>query len=391
MIRCWGGNVYENDIFYDLCDRKGILVWQDFAMACAIYPQDTAFQDRLGSEVRQVVRRLRQHACIVLWAGDNECDQKYLRARRRDPNTNVLTRLVIPAVLRDEDGSRPYLPSSPYVDEVAFPTGERYLPENHLWRSDYYKDPFYTTAPCHFVSEIGYLGCPEAESLRKFLSPDNVWPFEGNDEWRAHSTSAIPDVHLADYRVGLMARNASSLFGGLPDTLDEFVFASQSAQAEALKFFVEMFRLAKWRRTGILWWNLIDGWPQMSDAIVDYYFTRKRAYEAVKRSQALVCVLAHEPAGGRQEFAVANDTRVDQRVEFVVRDVDTDAVLLEGVAIALADAVTAIGHVSAESGQQRCLAISWDSALGPGRNHYLGGSPPFALARYQSWMAKAGL
>ena len=125
MIRCWGGNVYENDIFYDLCDSKGILIWQDFAMACAIYPQDTAFQDRLGAEVRQVVRRLRQHPSILLWSGDNECDQKYLRARKRDPNTNLLTRRVIPDVLRDEDGSRPYLPSSPYVDEIAFPTGER--------------------------------------------------------------------------------------------------------------------------------------------------------------------------------------------------------------------------------------------------------------------------
>jgi beta-mannosidase len=69
MIRCWGGNVYEDDLFYDLCDRMGILVWQDFAMACAVYPQDRPFQDRLRSEVRRVVRRLRQHACIALWAG----------------------------------------------------------------------------------------------------------------------------------------------------------------------------------------------------------------------------------------------------------------------------------------------------------------------------------
>ena len=241
------------------------------------------------------------------------------------------------------------------------------------------------------MSEIGFLGCPEPNSLRKFLSPDKLWPFEGNDEWRTHSTSAIPEVHLADYRVGLMARHAQSLFGALPETLEEFAFASQSAQAEALKFFIEMFRLGKWRRTGILWWNLIDGWPQLSDAVVDYYFTRKRAYEAVKRSQALVCVIAHEPEQGWQEFAVANDTRADVSVEFVVRDVDTDEVLLEGTAKSAADAVTPLGRIGVAPDTQRCLSINWQSVLGPGRNHYVGGSPPFSLERYRSWMTKLGL
>lgn len=391
MIRCWGGNVYENDAFYDLCDSKGILVWQDFAMACAIYPQDAAFQSRLAVEVRQVARRLRQHASIVLWCGDNECDQKYLRARRRDPNTNVLTRAVIPAVLRDEDGSRPYLPSSPYVDEVALPTGEQYLPENHLWRSDYYKDPLYTTAPCHFVSEIGFLGCPEPESLRSFLSPDKVWPYEANEEWLAHSTSGIADVHLHDYRVDLMVRHVRSLFGAVPDTLDAFAFASQSAQAEALKFFIEMFRLGKWRRTGILWWNLLDGWPQVSDAVVDYYLRKKRAFEIIRRSQARLCVIAREPAHDMQEFAVVNDTRDDLSVDFVVRDVDTDEILLGASATAVADAVTPLGRTRARADIQRCLTIGWQSLLGSGQNHYVAGRPPFSLEQYRSWMVKLGM
>ena len=124
MIRCWGGNVYEHDRFFDWCDAAGVLVWQDFAMACAIYPQDEAFQAVVRAEVRSVVRRLRQHPSLVIWAGDNECDEQYVwKARRRDPNDNVLTRRVIPDVLRVEDPSRPYLPSSPYVDPIAFATG----------------------------------------------------------------------------------------------------------------------------------------------------------------------------------------------------------------------------------------------------------------------------
>ncbi|NLG27555.1 MAG: glycoside hydrolase family 2, partial [Chloroflexi bacterium] len=157
MFRCWGGNVYEDDLFFDLCDEKGILVWQDFAMACAVYPQDDAFGRRLAAEARAVAKRLRQHASLALWAGDNECDQFWSRHRVKvDPNTNILTRRVLPDVLRIEDPQRPYLPSSPYIDSAAFKAGERYLPEFHLWGPrDYYKSDYYRQSLCHFVSEIG--------------------------------------------------------------------------------------------------------------------------------------------------------------------------------------------------------------------------------------------
>ena len=165
MVRCWGGNVYESDAFFDWCDEHGVMVWQDFAMACAIYPQDSAFQEVLRTEVTAVARRLRQHPSLVLWAGDNECDQKHVRTGQgRDPNLNVLTRSVIPEVLRLEDPSRPYLPSSPYIDDVGFLAGERFLPEDHLWgpRVDF-KGDYYSGALCHFASEIGYLGAPSVE------------------------------------------------------------------------------------------------------------------------------------------------------------------------------------------------------------------------------------
>ncbi|MGB9619773.1 MAG: glycoside hydrolase family 2 protein, partial [Armatimonadota bacterium] len=100
LVRCWGGNVYENDLFYEFCDRHGIMVWQDFAMACAYPPQDEGHQKRIAREVRAVVRRLRQHACLALWSGDNEIDIA-LASVGRDPNRNVLTRKVIPQVLQE--------------------------------------------------------------------------------------------------------------------------------------------------------------------------------------------------------------------------------------------------------------------------------------------------
>lgn len=391
MLRCWGGNVYEDDLFYDTCDRMGIMVWQDFAMACAVYPQDVDFQRRLANEARVVVRRLRQHPCIVLWAGDNECDHSWA-GRMLDPNDNVLTRVVLPNVLRAEDPNRPYLPCSPYVDPGAHAKGHRYLPENHLWGPrDYFKSRFYTESLCHFASEIGYHGCPAPASMRRFLSPDKVWPYQDNEEWLLHATSPVPGVDMYDYRVELMANQVRELFGHVPDDLERFVAASQVSQAEALKFFIELFRTHKWRRTGILWWNLLDGWPQFSDAIVDYYGTKKLAYSYVKRAQQPLLLALREPSSWRQELVACNDTRRPLDLRYELRDLDMDEVLLSGAAVAAPDAVTVLGSVPYSHGAHRFYALSWRSEQGEGKSHYLAGNPPFDLAQYLDWLERAGL
>ncbi len=393
MFRCWGGNVYEDDLFYALCDENGIMVWQDFSMACAVYPQDEDFQQALDEEARAVVRRLRMHPAIVLWAGDNECDSSYSwNGRLRDPNHNVLTRKVLPQVLRDEDPARPYLPSSPYVDDVAFQAGEIYLPEAHLWGPrDYFKSSYYKTALCHFASEIGYHGCPAPKSIEKFISPDKIWPYHDNEEWQLHSTSPVPDMRLFDGRVQLMEKQVRELFGTVPDNLASYALASQISQAEAKKFFVELFRTMKWRRTGILWWNLMDGWPQFSDAIVDYYFNRKLAYQYLKRSQMPLCLVLREPSHWEQGLIACNDTRIDLKVRYSVTDQSSGQVVLEGEGTAWRDASTELGRIPFSMGSHRLYVIRWGSDLGTGANHYLAGNPPFDFAQYGSWMLGSGL
>lgn len=388
MLRCWGGNVYEPDLFYDLCDQKGILIWQDFALACAVYPQDETFQNQIRQEARKVVRRLRQHPCIALWAGDNECDQAHSwGGRRLDPNTNVLTREVLPRLLQEEDTSRPYLPSSPYIDATAFATGERFLPENHLWGPrDYFKSPYYTQALCHFASEMGYHGCPVPESIAEFISPDKIWPCLDNEEWRLHSTSPIPGPDLR--RVELMVNQVRELFGEVPDNLPDFSLASQISQAEALKFFVEMFRAAKWRRTGLLWWNLMDGWPQFSDAIVDYYFRKKKAFSFLQRSQSPLCLVLREPQDWNQELVACNDTRNDLAFSYTVRDADSEEIVKEGQALARADAVTSLGSIPFSASAKRCYLLDWKSEARTDRNHYISGYPPFNLDQYKRWLEK---
>lgn len=389
MLRCWGGNVYEDDIFYELCDQYGIMVWQDFSMGCAVYPQDTEFQNRIRSEAESVVKRLRQHPCIVLWAGDNECDQAYQWGGiLTDPNQNVITRVVLPEVIKKLDIDRPYIPSSPYIDVEAFVKGWRYLTENHLWGSrDYYKSNYYKTALCHFASEIGYHGCPSPDSLKKFISPEKLWPYRDNDEWLAHATSPkLEKDSIYAYRVDLMANQVRELFGFIPDNLEEFSLASQISQAEAFKFFIELFRTQKWRKTGIIWWNLMDGWPQFSDAVVDYYFNKKLAYSYIKRSQQSVCVMLREPDNWKMQVVASNDSREGMELDFRVMDMDTGITVLERKKYIAADGVTYLGDISFSISDKKFYLITWKSDLCKGINHYLAGMPPFDFNKYVTWM-----
>lgn len=390
MVRCWGGSVYEPDTFFDFCDERGIMVWQDFAMACAVYPQDDAFCAALADEAHKLVRRLRQHASLVCWAGDNECDRAYDWYGRGSPEQNRLTREVLPRVLAMEDPSRPYLPSSPWIDAVGHAADRRFLPEWHLWGPrDYFRGDYYGRSLCHFASEIGYHGCPAAHSVRRFISPEKLWP-PGNDEWLLHSTSPVPGVDLWDYRVELMCKQLREMFGTMPENLEDFAWQSQSVQAEAKKFFIELFRGAKWRRTGILWWNLIDGWPQFSDAVVDYYFEKKLAFHFIRRTQEPVLVMLREPAGWTQELVVCNDTRETLALRYSVRDVDEATTpIAEGERLAAADAVTVLETLPHSRSRKRFYVIEWETSRGLGRNHYLSGDPPFEAERYRRWLAMA--
>ncbi len=392
MILCWGGNVYESDRFFDLCDEYGIMVMQDFAMACGIYPQDREFQERLETEARAVIRRLRNHPSLVLWIGDNENDAAHSWHHRGDPNNNILTRKLLPGILREEDPTRGYLPSSPWISDEAYIEGTEYLPEEHLWGPrNYYKGPFYSESLCHFVSEIGYHGCPSPGSMKKFLSEEKLWPWRNNKEWELHSTNAIPGVSPDAYRVELMAKQIEYVFGEVPGNLEEYAFASQAVQAEAKKFFIELFRTWKWRKTGILWWNLLDGWPQLSDAVVDYFFTKKLAYSYIKRAQNIFSLAVREPRGKAQTVVACNDTGEDIRFAYTLREIETGKPVAEGAGLAEADAVTELKQIPYVDKMHRFYLIEWDTDMGEkGVNHYLAGVPPFTLETYRRWITKAG-
>jgi beta-mannosidase len=389
MIRCWGGNVYESDRFFDLCDEKGILVWQDFAFACCRYPQTDDFLAQVRAEAEAVVARLHNHPSLALWCGDNEIDMAYA-ADGLSPEHNRLTREVLPQVVHRLDPHRHYVPSSPYLPPTVGIGSEAWsrLPEQHLWGPrGYFKGPFYTQHSAHFIGEIGYHGCPNVASIRRFISPEHLWPWQENDEWQVHAVYHWNHRAIDRDRIKLMANQVRELFGGVPDDLEAFALASQIVQAEAKKFFIEATRLRKWRTSGILWWNVLDGWPQFSDAIVDYYFGVKLAYHYVWRVQQSVCVLIGEAGAGKYlPVVVSNDSRADADVCYRVWDAEGGETVAAGSFRSPANQNWQVAAIRTFASDRRLFLIEWEVGGQRFGNHYVAGSPPLDLAQYRRWL-----
>lgn len=380
-IRCWGGSVYEDDYLYDFCDEEGILIWQDFMMACGTYPVDEQFCQCIREEGEVIVRRLRQHPSLLIWSGDNECDMSAFRKR---PSGNRITREVLPEVIEFEDPVRPFLPSSPYIAKKAEGKPEEYLPENHLWGPrDYYKSDYYIHSFCNFASEIGYHGCPSRDSIVKFIPAEKTWPWQNNDDWMVHASAMETGMSgNFNYRIELMAKQIKELFGEEPDNLDDFILASQISQAEAKKFFIELFRTGQPKRTGIIWWNLIDGWPQFSDAVVDYYFEKKLAYYYIRQVQQPILLSIKEPLNWNLELVAVNDSQDTIELEYFVRELTENKMICEGEII-LKTGVTSLSHIPYSQGEKKIYMMSWKYEGGEGKNHYLAGNPPFSLEQYR--------
>lgn len=396
IVRCWGGNVYEQEEFFDFCDEHGIAIWQDFGMGCATYPQDEEFQHTLKKEAVQIIKKYRQHPALFIWVGDNEVDA--CMQYHRNPSKNILTRKTLSEACEQEDPFRPYLPSSPYISEITHKNKLRFrIPEDHLWGPRrYYKEKFYRDAVCRFASETGYHGCNSPESVKKFIAPQNLWPWKDNKSWLAHaSCMEIDKENWYTYRIALMASHLNILFGDtVPDGLEDFSKASQISQSEALKYFIERFRTGKinWERTGIIWWNLLDGWPQFSDAVVDYYYCRKQAFFTIKRLQEPVCIMFRDPTKteGKLELIAVNEFPTTKTVSYKVTNIKTNKVLLEGTKNIEENSAIVLDVIDAIL-EQTCLLINYTVDGKELKNHYLTGTPTFDYNQVIEWFNKANL
>ncbi len=283
MLRVWGGGVYEDQAFYDLCDELGLLVWQDFMFACAAYPGDREFLDEVGAEARHQVRRLHNHPSIVLWCGDNEDElavDSWWHQKESDPPLRPdYDRLIVGTlapIVAAEDPQRPWWPSSPSNGGQGDPN-DLTRGDTHFWEVWHGGKPFerYLEVTPRFCSEFGFQSFPSLTTLHTAVDPgvtDITDPVMLHHQRHGRGNTIIADA---------MAR----LFHE-PSTLDDLCYLSQVTHGLALQYGVEHWRRRKPHCMGTLYWQLQDCWVVASWASVDYELRYKAAHFMAKRFYA---------------------------------------------------------------------------------------------------------
>jgi beta-mannosidase len=226
---------------------------------------------------------------------------------------------------------------------------------------------------------------------RDFVYPWKKGTFEWNEQWQTKAVS-VSQIHAQDNAFNdILVNNVESLFGEVPTDLDRFIFASQAVQAEAKKFWIEFWRSDKFKRTGILWWNLRCGWPILSADIVDYYYGKKLAYYYIKRVQTDACVMiVDDNDAGTHPVIAVNDTREEKQGTVTVKDVDTKKVIFSEKFTIPVNGKTVIGNIP-QTDKQAMWLIEYTIGNEKFNNHYLAGKPPFKLKDYEKWYSNLGI
>lgn len=302
MIRIWGGGFYENDIFYDLCDELGILVWQDFMFACGEYPEDDKFLEKVKEEAEIIVKSLRNHPSIVLWCGNNENDwgyyAKWWGERERFWGESIYHK-ILPDVCAKLDMTRLYWPSSPFggKDPNSEKEGDRH---NWIVWSGWMDYKEYLKDNGRFISEFGFQAPPHKDTIMKFItSPKEYHPQSREMEFHNKQVQGTERIirYLAEHF-------------RITSDMDEYIYLTQINQGLALKTGIEHWRNNKFDTSGTLIWQWNDCWPVISWSIIDYYKREKPAYYFVKRSFKPIKVNIEEKEGEFTIFGI-NDTLVD--------------------------------------------------------------------------------
>jgi beta-mannosidase len=290
MIRVWGGGIYENDVFYDLCDENGILVWQDFMFACGMYPWDDEFLNNVSEEVSQQIVRLRNHSCIALWCGNNEIDeawknwgwQKQFGYSEKDSAEiwngylnlfeNLIPGLVAENFLDNKnDLYKYYIPTSPkhgWGREESLKEGD-----SHYWGVWWGNEPFesYPEKTGRFMSEYGFQALPQISSFLKFMDKRDLFLY----------SDALKNHQKATYgfdKINLMMKK----YFFVPLTYEDYNYVSQLVQMYGISTAIASHRINKPKCMGTLYWQLNDCWPVISWSGLDYFMNKKALQYAVK-------------------------------------------------------------------------------------------------------------
>ncbi|MBQ9065502.1 MAG: glycoside hydrolase family 2 protein [Blautia sp.] len=291
-IRVWGGGYYPDDWFYDICDELGLLVWQDFMFACAVYNLTDDFERTIRAEFTDNIRRLRHHASLALWCGNNEMESfvlegEWVRNKRQAADYIKMYEYIIPQVLKKEDPDTFYWPSSPSSGGSFEKPQDPDNGDVHYWQVWHGEKPFtdYRNHMFRYASEFGFQSFPCMETIESFTLPEDRNAFSYVME--KHQRNASANGKIAAYLA------QTYLY---PLSFDIFVYASQLLQAQAIQYGVEHWRRNRTdcRCMGAVVWQLNDCWPVVSWASIDYYGRWKALHYYEKRFFAPVLISCHE-------------------------------------------------------------------------------------------------
>ncbi|MFN2247349.1 MAG: beta-mannosidase [Candidatus Promineifilaceae bacterium] len=306
MLRVWGGGIYEQDIFYEICDQLGICIWQDFMFACAAYPTyDDAFMSNVAHEAVDAIRRLRHHPCMALWCGNNELEQglvseEWTQITMGKADYEALFDKMLPELVAEENPQTDYWPSSPHS-----PLGNRYDWNNprwgdaHVWAVWHGKEPFeyYRTCKHRFCSEFGFQSFPEPRMVATYTEAEerNITSYV----MEHHQRSGIGNQTIIHYMLDWFR---------LPTSFESTLWLSQIVQGTSMRYAVEHWRRNMPRSMGTLYWQLNDCWPVASWSSLDYAGRWKALHYMARRFNApLIVSGVEDPARGTVAVHVTND------------------------------------------------------------------------------------
>lgn len=307
MLRVWGGGLYLDDVFYDLCDRAGILVWQDFMFACAMYPGDSTFLNNVQQEAGYQVKRLRSHPCLALWCGNNENNEgwhnwgwhKQYNYSKTDSakiwsDYQKLFHKILPDAVQKYDSKTPYVASSPML---GWGRKESLLRgDSHYWGVWWGMEPFeiYDQKVGRFMSEYGFQSIPDYFTLKKYGDTLSL----NSSYIKAHQK------HPTGYQT---INTYMGQYYHVPKDFFNYVYTSQLLQRDGMQTAIEAHRRNKPYCMGTLYWQWNDCWPVTSWSAVDYGRQPKALYYATKNLYANFCISIYHTKN-RYDIYVVSDS-----------------------------------------------------------------------------------
>lgn len=331
MIRVWGGGQYESDAFYDLCDEKGLLIWQDFMFSCAMYPATKDFLNLVREEVRHQVKRLRHHASLALWCGNNEnvgamgwFEETKTNRDRYMIDYDRLNEGVIGNEVRELDPTRVFWPSSPCggPGDYSFNMESSNRGDMHywtIWGSGKPFEEYYKIKP-RFCSEFGYQSFPSIDSIRTY-APEDQW----------NLTAPIMEYHQRHPMGNARIIGHFAEYFRMPEGFENSIYLSQVLQGLSIKMAVEHWRRQRPVCMGTLYWQLNDIWPVCSWASIEHGGKWKLLQYMSKRFYAPLLISAF-PVGDKEvEIWVNNDALVAVDGVARVRVIDFQGTVLRTI------------------------------------------------------------